>query len=858
MRGLFPPSMESRRVCALAGAATGLLGVLLSSGSLWAQTNVYTGRADISRDGLYSNETYLTVANVNATQFGNLFSYPVDGIVSAQPLYVAGVSINGATHNVVYVATEHNSVYAFDADNAVSNPSPLWQFNLTPSGNTTVPIGFQGCGGITGLSEVGILGTPVIDPASGTLYVVAKSYAGGLITSFALHALDITSGAEKFGAPITIQASAVSINGTINFNPLKQLQRPALLLSNGNLFLGFGSNGCDQSDHGWLIAYNASTLVQSGVFITTPDVAQGGALWMSGDGPAADASGNIYVVTANGDFDINTGGSDYGDSVVKLQLGSNGLTVADYFTPFDQLNMNTNDLDLGSGGAMLLPSPQSGSYPDLLVCSGKTGTVYVVNRDSLGEYDLDGNNDDQIPQNLPNAILAEYGTPALWNNYVYFSAKNDYLKAFSVSNGMLSATPVAESATHYAVIGVPAVSANGNIGGTNGIVWLVRYVQLNGPQALYAYNATPAGSLLTALYETNTNSSRDGFTGAGHFATPIISNGKVYLGTTSQLKVYGLLSSITANGGTNQSGTVGTTLPTPLSVVVTDGYLNQPVPGVSITFSTPGSVGTFNPPTAVTNSSGIVTTQYTLPTTAGSVVVTAASSAIAQNPPAIPTTLTETATAGPPASLADVSGGGQSAPVGTMLPAPLVVRLIDSYGNRVPGIPVTFIDNGAKGGFTPSNMITTDSTGTATVNYTVSTRVKSIVITPSYGTLSGKFTEKSVAGPVASVKGISGNNQSGTQGTPLPNPLVVGVEDQYGNPIGGTTVTFSDGAAGGTFSNNTPVTDSQGQVTVSYTLPNVAGGVSITATDGSFAANYTETANPPRNHGHGKQAAPEE
>src|ERR1700730_645043 len=165
MRGLFPPSMESRRVCALAGAATGLLGVLLSSGSLWAQTNVYTGRADISRDGLYSNETYLTVANVNATQFGNLFSYPVDGIVSAQPLYVAGVSINGATHNVVYVATEHNSVYAFDADNAVSNPSPLWQFNLTPSGNTTVPIGFQGCGGITGLSEVGILGTPVIDPA---------------------------------------------------------------------------------------------------------------------------------------------------------------------------------------------------------------------------------------------------------------------------------------------------------------------------------------------------------------------------------------------------------------------------------------------------------------------------------------------------------------------------------------------------------------------------------------------------------------------------------------------------------------------------------------------------------------------
>lgn len=818
-------------MCALRTAKAALW-VLVAVTGLWGQTNVLTGRADASRDGLYPNETYLTTANVNVTTFGSLYAYNVDGYVSAQPLYVSGVNVGGTTHNVVYVATEHDSVYAFDADNP---GSPLWQVSLIPPGIGTVPINIQGCAGVSMLTEVGILGTPVIDLSSNTLYVVAKVYFGGASknsTAFELHALDITTGAEK-GGPTEIKASVNSINGTVNFSPLSQLQRPALLLSNGTVFIAFGSNGCDQKDHGWLLAYNAGTL-QNGVFNSSPDVVQGSAIWMSGDGPAADSAGNIYLVTANGDFDVNTGGSDYGDSVVKLQLGGNGLSVVDYFTPFDQVNMEGGDLDLGSGGPMLLPSPQPGSYPNLLVVAGKTGTVYVINRDALGQYDIDGNNNNQIPQSLASAVRAEYGTPTYWNNTVYFSAHNDFLKAFVLDGGALPATATAQSPTAYGVVGVPAASANGN---SNGIVWIVRFTKNNGPVALYAYNGTAVGTLLPELYDTNQNSARDALGATAHFVTPIITNGKVYVGTQTQLKVYGLLPTLSVTAGNNQSGTVGTTLPVALSVQATDSYLHQPQAGVTVAFSDGGARGTFNPRSKTTDSSGNATTQYTLPTTAKTIAITATSSGY------VPASFTETSTAGAPTALSDISGGYQSATVGTMLAAPLVVRLKDTYGNVVPGVPVTFTDNNANGNgvFTPPNPTTTDSTGTATMTYTVPTKAESITITPSSGSLTGNFPEKSVAGAAASISVISGNNQSGTAGTQLPNPLVTGVKDQYGNPVSGVTVTYDDGGAGGIFSTPT-LTNNQGQASVTYTLPTTAKTVSITATIGSFSTQFTETA----------------
>src|SRR5579862_3087436 len=713
--------------------------VSLATSGLWGQASVLTGRNDISRDGLFGSETLLSPANVNSTLFGSLFSCNVDGYVSAQPLYVPAVTINGATHNVVYVATEHDSIFAFDADN-MNCQAPLWQVNLIPSGSSTVPVNVQGCVGVNGLAEIGILGTPVIDPTSNTLYVVAKSTITNTDkTSFALHALDITSGAEKFGAPITIKASVPSINGTLNFNPLSQMQRPALLLSNGTVFIAFGSNGCDLKDHGWLVAYSASSLEQVGVFNASPDVSAGDAIWMSGDGPAADSNGYIYLVTANGDFDVNLGGSDYGDSVVKLQLTSNGLSLVDYFTPFDQENMEENDLDLGSGGAMLLP-PQSGTYQNLLIAAGKTGTIYVINEQDLGQYDIDGDNNNQIPQSLAGAVLSEYGTPTYWNNKVYFSAHNDYLKAFSLTNGVLSSTPVAQSSTHYQVVGVPVVSANAN---TNGIVWLVRFVKNNGTEGLYAYNATPSGATLPELYDTSQNASRDTLGGTAHFATPIVANGKVYVGTAatqSQLKVYGLLPTLSATAGNSQSGAVATTLPVALNVTAADSYQHLPISGVAVTFSDGGAGGTFNPTSAITNSSGIATTQYTLPTKAGAITISAT------NPNYVAGSFSETATAGNPAALADISGGYQSGVVGTTLPAPLLVRLKDTYGNVVPGIPVSFTDNGANGTFTPPSPVTTDSTGTATVSYTLPAKAQTITITPSYGTLSGKFLERATAG----------------------------------------------------------------------------------------------------------------
>ena len=821
-------------MCALRTFKAALWALAAVTG-LWGQTNVLTGRADASRDGLYPNETYLTTANVNVSTFGSLFSYNVDGYVSAQPLYVSGVKIGGTTHNVVYVATEHDSVYAFDAD---SPGNPLWQVSLISPGIGTVPINIQGCGGVSSLTEIGILGTPVIDLSSNTLYVVAKVYFGGTSqnsTAFELHALDITTGAEKLGGPTEIQGSVNGINGTVTFSPLSQLQRPALLLSNGTVFIAFGSNGCDQRSYGWLLAYNAGTLQQvvNGVFNSSPDVPQGSAIWMSGDGPAADSAGNIYLTTANGDFDVTTGGSDYGDSVVKLQLGGNGLSVVDYFTPFDQLNMQTNDLDLGSGGPMLLPSPEQGNYPNLLVVAGKTGTVYVINRDTLGHYDVDGNNNNQIPQSLANAVLAEYGTPTYWNNTVYFSAHNDFLKAFVLNNGALPATATAQSASPYGVVGVPAASANGN---SNGIVWIVRFTKNNGPVALYAYNGTAVGTLLPELYDTNQNSARDSLGATAHFVTPIITNGKVYVGTQTQLKVYGLLPSLAATAGNNQSGTVGTTLPVTLSVQATDSYLHQPQAGVTVTFGDGGANGTFYPPSNTTDSSGNATTQYTLPTTARTIAITASSSGY------VSASLTETSTAGAPTALSDISGGYQSATVGTLLAAPLVVRLKDTYGNVVPNVAVTFADNNANGVFTPPNPTTTDSTGTATMTYTVPTKAESITITPSSGNLTGKFSEKSVAGAAASISVISGNNQSGTAGTQLTNPLVTGVKDQYGNPVSGVTVTYDDGRAGGTFSTTTPQTNNQGRASVTYTLPNTAKKVSITATVGSFSTKFTETA----------------
>jgi hypothetical protein len=478
----------------------------------------------------------LTPGNVNQAQFGKLFSYAMDGIAFASPLYVANVSIPGqGFHNVVYVATEHDSVYAWDADGL--STSPLWKVSFLGSNVTTVPCGDTGeCGDIP--NEIGITGTPVIDQASGTLYVVAKTKEGVNYVQ-RLHALDITTGAEKFGGPVAIQASVTgsgegSQGSKLSFDTLRENQRPALVLSNGVLYIGWGSHGDQHPWHGWVIAYSATTLNQVMAYCVSPDN-YGGGVWASGGGLGADANGNIFFNTGNGDFTANTGGRDYGDSVVKL--GPSG-SVLDYFTPFDQANMESQDLDLASAGPVLLVD-QPGTFPHLLISAAKTGTIYVVNRDNMGHFNA--SNDNQIVQSLPgilpNGTLEQgnFSAPAFFNGSVYFAAVSDTLKAFQLSNGLLSNGPTSHSLDVYGNRGGAfAVSGNGN---TNGIVWAV---QDNNPGngVLHAYDA---GNLATEFYNTSQAGTRDTLGVATKFSIPLVANGKVFVSSQSRLVVYGML-----------------------------------------------------------------------------------------------------------------------------------------------------------------------------------------------------------------------------------------------------------------------------------------------------------------------------
>lgn len=489
---------------------------------------VLTQHNDNARTGLNASETILTTSNVNSTTFGKLFAQPVDGLIVGQPLYVPQVAIpNLGQHNVVYAVTQHDSVYAFDADNNTgNNANPLWSVSFLnlAAGITTVPILEQGCGTTTQFTEIGILPTPVIDAFSGTIYVEAKTKENGSYVH-RLHALDIATGQEKFGGPTVIAASVTGKLGTITFDNLSQLERPGLLLAGGTVYLTFGSSGCDGGPtHGWVMAYDAHTLQQTAVLNMSPDDPERrNGIWQSGGGPAADASGAIYFETGNGPFDADSGGRDYGDSFVKLQAGSGGLTVADYFTPFNQMVLRTNDIDLGSSGLVLLPD-QPGAYPHLAIGSGKEGSIYAVNRDNMGHYNLLDNS--QIVQFLDHAVGSMLSTPAYWNGTVYFAGQVTGLQSFSLNNGLLSP---ASQAGPTCCMHAPSISANGT---TDGIVWILD------ANTLIAFDAT---DLTHKLYTSKQAGTRDLLGTTAHFNVPTIANGRVYVGTDMQLVVYGLL-----------------------------------------------------------------------------------------------------------------------------------------------------------------------------------------------------------------------------------------------------------------------------------------------------------------------------
>ncbi len=497
---------------------------------------IFTHHNDNMRSGVNATETVLTPSNVNQAQFGKLFSYSLDGVSYASPLYVANVNIPGqGFHNVLYVATEHNTLYAFDADGVSS--TPLWQKSFLGSGVTTVPCSDVGeCGDIQ--TEIGITGTPVIDQTTNTIYLVVKTKEGANYFQ-RLHALDITTGAEKFGGPVAINATVPgngngSSGGNMPFNILRHNQRPGLTLVNGVIYIAWSSHGDQAPWHGWVMGYNATTLAQTMKFCATPDN-NGGGIWQSGLAPAADSAGNIYFTTANGNFNVNTGGKNYGDTVVKMNSAGN---VVDYFTPFDQATMDSGNFDLSSAGPALLVD-QPGATPHLMVTAAKGGTIYVINRDNMGHFH--SGNDSQIYQTIPNALAhggpeeGNYSAPVFFNNRVYYAAINDNLKTFQLTNGFFTTTPTSQSTVTYPNRGGSfSVSANGT---SNGILWAI---QDNNPSngVLRAYDPNNLG---TEYYNSNQAGIRDNFGVATKFAHPVVINGKVYVMSQGQVVVYGLL-----------------------------------------------------------------------------------------------------------------------------------------------------------------------------------------------------------------------------------------------------------------------------------------------------------------------------
>ena len=547
--------------------ATSVTEITVSASISVAVTNlagVYTYHDDLARDGANTQEYALTPSNVNTTDFGKLFSCAVDGAVYAQPLWVANRTVGGAQHNVVFVATQHDSLFAFDAD--TSPCVQLWGKSLIDSahggtaGETSVPSGPSGglVGGGNGdiTPEVGVTGTPVIDPSTNTLYVVSKSVIASGPTFFQrLHAIDLATGNEKPGSPVTITATypGTGDGGTTDtFSPRQENQRPGLALVNGTVYIAWASHEDTPPYYGWVIGYtyNGSSFVRSYVLNVSPNVGHGG-IWMGGGAPSADANNNLYLITGNATFDAtNSSGptNDYGDSFLQL---STSLAVTSYFAPSDEASDNSGDNDFGAGGAAVVLNLTSGSLKHLVIGGGKDGTLYLLNGDSMGGF---GDSNARQHFNIGQGIFA---TGAFWNDNYYIAGISGPLLSYSFnsSTNLFNTSVSSQSSTSYGFPGAsPSVSSNG---ASNGIVWALNNANYCteqssgcGPAILHAYNA---GSLSSDLWNSSLVSG-DAAGNAVKFTVPTVANGKVYVGTrgnntgglygstsvSGELDVYGL------------------------------------------------------------------------------------------------------------------------------------------------------------------------------------------------------------------------------------------------------------------------------------------------------------------------------
>ena len=581
--------------------------------SLLAQTNVLTQHNDIGRTGQNLTETILTPANVSSGNFGKLYSIPLDGQAYAQPLYVSSLTIGGVNYSVLFVATENDSVYAFDTN---AGGSQLWHANLIDAahgatlGATPDPNSTTGCG-LAENGQNGIVGTPVIDPVTNTVYAVARSFENGYPVN-RLHAIDITTGNEKFNGPITITASTSgtgsgSINGALTMDPKWTNQRPGLLLAGSGatatVYIGFGSF-CDAGPyHGWLLGYSASTLKQTYVYNSTPNGSEG-AFWSSGAGIAADTDGangayRLFIPTGNGSYDAS---SDFGESVLRLGPNSSGVFgLLDSFTFDNQAYWTSQDLDMGSAGTLVLPD--TANAPHLAVQLNKTGEIFVLNRENLGGYQSGnaGAVQDLVTGGLGAGL---WGIPAYWNGNLYYWSNTDYLRQYSITNGVVSSSPIAHGAQTECGNNVncptsgdfggstPSISANGAI---NGIVWVDDWVMTGNPlQNFYAYNAQNVGTL---LWSSNTNAARDSAGAEQKFAVPTIADGKVFLASRNAIQVYGLYTFTIAASQAAVSVDPGGSTSTSIALAAASGYSgeitlsasNLPA-GVTVSFA-PGTGG---------------------------------------------------------------------------------------------------------------------------------------------------------------------------------------------------------------------------------------------------------------------------
>jgi hypothetical protein len=522
--------------------------LLLTALPGWGQVNVLTQHNDVGRSGANLRETILTPSNVNSRSFGKLFSVPADGHVYAQILYVSGLTIGGSKHNVFFVATEHNSVYAYDADTGRN----YWQVNLGPSvpssdiNTPNMPV------------EIGITSTPVIDPASQTIYCVAATKENGSYL-YRLHALALATGAEKFGGPTLIQASVhgtgdASVNGVITLDPFKHNNRPGLLLMGGNIYIAFASHEDYNPYHGWVLAYSASTLHQTAVLNVTPNGRQGG-IWQAGQGLTADASGNIYLITGNGTASAPSGGADYGEAFLKLSLSGSTFSVKDWFIPNNYDALNAGDDDLGASGVLLIPGTH------LIIGGGKQGKLYLLDTNHMGHYNA---GTDPVLQEF-QAVHSRghtghlHGSPIYWNGpngpHIYLWGENDFVRAFpfyaATRKSLAYVGTTADSVgSDYSpaltsVYGMPggmlSLSANG---AKNGILWATTPYDGDSVHAVVngIFRAYDATDLTKELWDSKQVPARDDLGKFAKYNPPTIANGKVYLPTFSQqVCVYGLL-----------------------------------------------------------------------------------------------------------------------------------------------------------------------------------------------------------------------------------------------------------------------------------------------------------------------------